>query len=213
MTTNVWGCDHRFCISDYAFSDYQTRNEHRKLLQAYKNADMKQFHSMNAGTLELTKTSVFYSYYTELARLLYNAHTEHFMLLVSPFIYDTNAFINSRTSNRQLNRWLYEKGLEIDVHRIRDYYTRACKSDIGNASENFSKIYAVDPQNRTHDAIPVTLRFLNEQHRLKQDGSFECKITNARVPVLAYNTSDTHMFKIGTFIHRSNEFGLSYVRN
>lgn len=208
--TNGFGM---FFVSEYAFSEALTRDERTELTQAYRKANVKRFHSMNAGTLELSQTSVFYSYYTELARLFYSVHTEHFMLFVSPFVYDTNAYANSRTSNRQLNRWLYEHGIETDVNRIRNYYKRACKSDIGNASETFPTIYGVNPQNRTCDAIPVTLRFSNEQHTLNTDGSFDCELTNARVPALTYSASDAHMFKVGTFVHRGNEFGLAYVRS
>ena len=38
MATNVWGCDYRLCVSDRAFDDYQTKEEHKKLMQAYKRA-------------------------------------------------------------------------------------------------------------------------------------------------------------------------------
>ena len=38
MATNVWGTDYRMCVSERAFDDYQTKEEQRKLLQAYRRA-------------------------------------------------------------------------------------------------------------------------------------------------------------------------------
>lgn len=211
-STNVWSMPVPCFAGDYASSEALTREDRTELAQTYRAAKISRFHSMNAGVLALEQTNVFYSYYTELARLFYNVHTEHFMLFISPFVYDTERYTNSRTSNRQLNRWLYENAIETDVRRIREYYELACKSDIGNASETFPTIYGYDPQHRNSNTVPVTLRFANEQHTLNVNGSIECELINARVPALTYNASDAHMFKVGTFVHRGNEFGLAYVR-
>lgn len=201
------------CTSEFAFGDPLTREGEIDLARTYRNAGIKRFHYMNAGTLALSKVEVFYSYYTELARIFYNGITHYFVLFVSPFIYDTERYRNSCTSNRQLNKWLYEKGIETDVKHIREYYARAHSSDIGIQGEIFPKICGMDPQNRACDYIPVTLRFKNEQNTLNDDGSFDYEIVNPRVPALTYNVTDEYMYKAGTFVHRGNECGLVYKRS
>lgn len=203
----------KLCVSDYAYNDYMNREDEKTLFGAYKEAGMKRFHSMHAATLREGHATVFYSYYTELARYFYCEHSDRYCLVVSPFVYDSAKFWKSVTSARQLNKWLYECGVEFDFARIRDYYNRACTSDIGKGSETFRKIYARKPTFERCESVPVELVFLNEQHMLKADGIILCNIINSRVPSLAYDTTDEHMFKVGTYVHRGNECGLVRSRH
>lgn len=180
---------------EYAFGNCMGREDEKTLYKAYKAAGMKRFHSMHAATIRVGGTTVFYSYYTELARYYYCEQPDRYCLVVSPFVYDASKFSRSLTSARQLNRWLDEIGIEFDFARIRDYYNRAYVSDIGKDSETFRKIYARKPDSPY--SVPAEIVFLNEQHMLREDGSISCKVINSRVPFLAYNTSEGHMFKVG----------------
>lgn len=199
-------------VSECAFGAPLTIDDETTLARAYRKAGIKRFHAMNAGVLDLEQTCVFYSYYTELARLFYSVRSEHYTLVVAPFVYDTVTYANSRTSNRQLDRWLYESGIETGVKRIRSFYERACKSDIGNRSETFPVIYGYNPHHRDSDGVPVLLRFANQQHTLNYDGTIDVELVNERVPALVYNSSEAHMYKVGVFVHRGNEFGLAHAR-
>ena len=201
-----------FCTSGYAFGDCMDRDYEKRLFKAYKEAEMKRFHSMHAATLHDGNAAVFYSYYTELARFFYCEHSDRYCLVVSPFVYDASKFNKSVTSARQLNKWLSECGIEFDFVRIRDYYNRAYTSDIGKDSETFRKIYARKPDYIKCESVPVKLVFANQQHILRPDGSISCKIVNSRVPYLAYNSSEAHMFKVGMYVHRGRECWLSHAR-
>ena len=196
----------KMCVSDRAFDDYMDREDEKTLLRAYRAAGMKRFHSMHAATLREGNATVFYSYNTELARYFYCEHSDRYCLVVSPFVYDANRYRKSCTSAKQLNKWLYECGVEFDFARIRDYYNRAYTSDIGKDSETFRKIYARKPDSPY--AVPVGLVFAPRQSYLETDGTITGRIVNPRVPKLAYNESEAHMFKVGTFVQRKNECGI-----
>lgn len=201
----------KLCTSDYAFGCYMDWDDEKSLYKAYRTAGMKRFHSMHAATLHVDSATVFYSYYTELARYFYCEHSDRYCLVVSPFTYDAAKYCKSVTSARQLNKWIFESGIEFDFARIRDYYNRAYTSDIGQDSETFKKIYARKPDSPY--SVPVELVFSNGQHMLNEDGSISCEIVNPKVPYLAYNTSEAHMFKVGTYVHRGNECGLIRSRH
>lgn len=201
----------KFCVSGYAFDDYMDRGDEKTLYKAYRAAGMKRFHSMHAATMHDGNATVFYSYYTELACYFYCPHSDRYCLVVSPFVYDAAKYCKSVTSARQLNKWLYECGVEFDFARIRDYYNRAYVSDIGKDSESFRKIYARKPDSQY--AVPVELVFANRQCYLNSDGTLSGHITNPRVPKLEYNTTEAHMFKVGTYVHRGNECGLVKSRH
>lgn len=201
----------KMCVSDRAFDDYMDREDEKTLFRAYRAAGMKRFHSMHAATLRVGNDTVFYSYYTELARYFYCEHSDRYCLVVSTFVYDANTYRKSCTSAKQLNKWLHEIGVEFDFARIRDYYNRACTSDIGKDSETFRKIYARKPDSPY--AVPVELMFAPRQSYLETDGTITGRIVNPRVPKLAYNESEAHMFKVGTFVQRKNECGIVCSRH
>ena len=198
-----------FCTSGYAFGDYMDREDEKTLFKAYKEAGMKRFHSMHAATLHDGNAAVFYSYWTELARFFYCEHSDRYCLVASPFVYDASKYCKSVTSQRQLNKWLSECGVEFDFARIRDYYNRAYTSDIGKDSETFRKIYARKPDSPY--SVPVELVFANQEHILRSDDGISCKVVNSRVPKLEYNASEEHMFKVGTYVNRGNECGLLHT--
>ena len=201
----------KLCVSSYAFDDYMDREDEKTLSRAYRAAGMQRFHSMHAATLRDGGATVFYSYYTELARYFYCEHSDRYCLVASPFVYDASKFCKSVTSQRQLNRWLLEIGVAFDSARIRNYYNRACISYIGRASETFGKIYAMKPDSPY--AVPVELVFAPRQAFLETDGTITGRIVNPRVPKLAYNESEAHMFKVGTFVQRKNECGIVRSRH
>ena len=201
------------CISNYAYNDYMDREDEKTLLRAYRAAGMKRFNSMHAATLHEGNSTVFYSYYTELARYFYCEHSDRYCFVVSPFIYDASKYRKSCTSARQLNKWLYECGVEFDFARIRDYYNRAYTSDIGSASETFRKIYARKPTFEKCETAPVELVFAPRQSYLETDGTITGRIVNTRVPKLEYNASEAHMVKVGTFVQRKNECGVVRSRH
>ena len=201
------------CVSSYAYNDYLDRDSERTLYKAYKAAGMKRFLSMHAATLHDGNATVFYSYYTELARYFYCEHSDRYCLVVSPFVYDASKFCKSVTSTKQLNKWLSECGVEFDFARIRDYYNRACTSDIGRDSETFRKIYARRPTFERCESVPVELAFAPRQSYLETDGTITCRIVNPRVPKLAYNESEAHVFKVGTFVQRKNECSIVRSRH
>lgn len=202
----------KFCVSSYAYNDYMDREDEKTLYKAYRAAGMKRFHSMHAATLREYDATVFYSYYTELARYFYCEHSDRYCLVVSPFVYDDSIYRKSFTSARQLNKWLYERGVEFDFARIRDYYNRAYVSDIGKDSETFRKIYARLPTFEC-EPLPVELVFSPRQSYLETDGTITGRIVNPRVPKLAYNASEEHMFKVGTFVQSKNSCGVVHSRH
>ena len=120
---NAWSAPYKMCVSDRAYGDYLTRDEEKELLNAYKSAEMERFHYMNAATLNYSKVSWFYSYYTAIVGAMYNANTGHAYVFVSPFIWDAGYYYTkASTTKRQANRWLKERGFDFTVQGLRNAY-------------------------------------------------------------------------------------------
>lgn len=105
-----------FCTSGYAFCNYMDRDDEKMLYKAYRAAGMKRFHSMHAATMREGGATVFYSYYTELARYFYCEHSDRYCLVVSPFTYDAAKYCKSVTSARQLNKWILNLASNLILH-------------------------------------------------------------------------------------------------
>ena len=200
MTTNVWGCDYSYCVSERAFDDYQTRDEQRKLLQAYKRSGIKRFHYTNSGTLEYTHFKWFVSYYTFIVGYTTNDVTKDVYMHVNPFVFLKDEYRNSPTTNRQANRWLKENGFEFTVQGLAHVYDNAIN---GIASY---------PMTRVVDGITtfVLPRFNHTQTYLNKDGTRSHKRAIDKVPWLAYNEHQNSLVRVGWSINDKNTFGVKY---
>lgn len=200
MATNVWGCDYRMCVSERAFDDYKTREEQRKLSQAYKRAGIKRFHYTNSGTLEYTHVKWFVSYYTFILGYTTNDVTKDVYMQVNPFLFLKDEYRNSQTTNRQANRWLAENGFEFTVQGLAHVYDNAVH---GIASY---------PMTRFVDGITtyVLPRFDHFQKYLNDDGSDSHQRAIEKVPWLAYSEHQNSLVRVGWAINDGSTFGVKY---
>lgn len=201
MTTNVWGCDYRMCVSERAFDDYQTQEEHKKLMQAYKSAGIKRFHYTNSGTLEYTHIKLFVSYYTFILGYTFNDATKEVYMHVNPFVFLKDEYRNSPTTNRQANSWLAENDFEFKIQDIARLYDNAIH---GLASY---------PMQRYVEGTAATLvlpRFNHYQAYLNDDGSQSHKRAIDKVPLLAYSEHQNSLVRVGWSKNDGNTFGVKY---
>lgn len=200
MATNVWGCDYRMCVSERAFDDYQTREEQRKLLQAYKRAGIKRFHYTNSGILEYTHFKWFVSYYTFILGYTTNDVTKDVYMHVNPFVFLKDEYRNSPTTNRQANRWLAENGFEFTVQGLENVYKNAVN---GIASY---------PMTRVVDGITTYVLPCFNHYQKYLNGTFPHSHEHAidKVPWLAYNEHQNSLVRVGWSINDGNTFGVKY---
>ena len=200
MATNVWGCDYRMCVSDRAFDDYQTKEEQRKLLQAYKRAGIKRFHYTNSGTIEYTKCKWFVSYYTFILGYSFNDATKEVYMHINPFVFLKDEYRNSPTTNRQANRWLSENGFDFTIQDIAHLYDNAIH---GIASY---------PLTRVVDDITtyVLPRFNHYQTYLNTDYPNRHELAINKVPWLAYNEHKDCLVRVGWSINDGDTCGVKY---
>lgn len=201
MTTNVWGCDYRMCVSEQAFGDYQTRDEQRKLLQAYRKAGVKRFHYTNSGTIEYTQCKWFVSYYTFILGYTFNDATKEVYLHVNPFVFLKDEYRNSPTTNRQTNRWLAENGFEFTVQDIAHVYDNAIHGIESYPMQRYVEGTA---------AVLVLPRFNHYQAYLNDDGSQSHEHAIEKVPWLAYSEYQNYIERVGWAINNGNTFGVKY---
>lgn len=200
MATNVWGCDYRYCVSERAFDDYQTREELRKLLQAYKQAGIKRFHYTNSGTLEYTHVKWFVSYCTFILGYTTDDVTKDVYMHVNPFVFLKDEYRNSQTTNRQANRWLAENGFEFTIQGLEHVYKNAVN---GIASYPMTRV--VD------DIITYVLPCFNHyQTYLNDDGSQSHELAINKVPWLAYSEHQNSIVRVGWARNVGNTFGIKY---
>ena len=200
MATNVWGCDYRMCVSERAFDDYQTKEEQRKLLQAYRRAGIKRFHYTNSGTLEYTHFKWFVSYYTFIVGYTTNDVTKDVYMHVNPFIFLKDEYRKSPTTNRQANRWLAENGFEFTVQGLENVYKNAVN---GIASYPMTRV--VD------DITTYVLPCFNHYQTYLNDSwpNSHQKVIDI-VPWLAYNEHKDCIVRAGWSINAGNTFGIKY---
>ena len=202
MTTNVWGCDYRMCVSERAFDDYQTKEEQRKLLQAYKRAGIKRFHYTNSGTLEYTHFKWFVSYYTFIVGYTTDDLTKDVYMNVNPFVFMKESYRNSSTTNRQTNKWLQEHGFEFTVQNIAYIY--------GNAINGIDSNIILQRYVKGTPAGLVHLYFNHTQTYLNKDGSKSHKRAIDKVPYLKYNEHQNSLVRVGWSINDGSTFGVKY---
>lgn len=189
-----------FCTSERAFDDYQTREEHKKLMQAYKRAGIKRFHYTNSGTLEYTHTTWFVSYYTFILGYTFNDATKEVYMHVNPFVFLKDEYRDSPTTNRQANRWLAENGFEFTVQGLENVYKNAVN---GIASYPLTRV--VD--DITAYVLPC---FNHYQTYLNTDYPNRHKRAIYKVPWLAYDEHQNSLVRVGWSINDGNTFGVKY---
>lgn len=189
------------CVSERAFDDYQTREEQRKLSQAYKRAGIKRFHYTNSGTLEYTHFKWFVSYYTFIVGYTTNDVTKDVHMHVNPFVFLKDEYRNSPTTNRQANRWLSENGFDFTIQDIARLYYNAVN---GIASY---------PMQRYVDgtaAVLVHPHFNHYQTYLNDSWPHSHQKAIDKVPWLAYNKYQNSLVRVGWSINDGNTFGVKY---
>lgn len=189
------------CVSERAFDDYQTREEQRKLLQAYKRAGIKRFHYTNSGTLEYTHMKWFVSYYTFILGYTTDDVTKDVYMHVNPFVFLKDEYRNSPTTKRQTNRWLAENGFEFTIQGLAHVYNNAVKG-----LESY-------PMQRYVEGTAATLvlpRFNHYQPYLNENGTRSNERAINKVPYLKYNEHQNLLVRIGWSINDKNTFGVKY---
>ena len=89
------------CVSEFAAGDYLTREEQLELLRTYRRYGVRRWHSSNAGTKVMGKeknTIMFFSYHTAICSITHVQ--EKTSVLLMPYVYAHEGFINSRTTNK-----------------------------------------------------------------------------------------------------------------
>lgn len=188
-----------FCVSEFAFDDYLSREEQTDLLRTYRAANMRRFHYMNAATLDYSHVSWFYSYNTACIGAMFDERFERSYLFVMPFVYDEKDFRNSRTTNKQINRWLREHGYNVTVSGLRTVYSNA---------KNYYASYPLTMD----DGSLVVPRFRHIQKYVNDDGSFSYDRVKSFVPHLAYNDDCSALVVDGTNV-LSDDGSTEYLRH
>lgn len=200
-----------FCTSERAFDDYQTKEEHKKLMQTYKLAGIKRFHYTNSGTLEYTHFNSdtleythfkwFVSYYTFIVGYTTNDVTKDVYMHVNPFAFLKDEYRNSPTTNKQTNRWLKENGFDFTIQDIAHLYDNAIHGIASYQMQRYVKGTA---------ALLVLPRFNHCQAYLNKDGTQSHKRAIYKVPYLAYDEYQNSLDRVGWVINAGNTFGVKY---
>lgn len=113
----------KMCVSEFAAGDYLTREEQSALLRVYRRNGVRRWHSSNAGTKVMGKeknTIMFFSYYTAICSI---THTQgKTSVLLMPYVYAHEGFINSRTTNRQVYKFLLENNINTNMAQLHEFY-------------------------------------------------------------------------------------------
>ena len=190
-----------YCVSERAFDDYQTKEEQRKLLQAYKRAGIKRFHYTNSGTLEYTHFKWFVSYYTFIVGYTVDDVTKDVYMHVNPFVFLKDEYRNSPTTNRQTNRWLAENGFEFTIQDIAHLYDNAIHEIASYPMQRYVE---------GTSAVLVLPRFNHTQTYLNKDGLKSHQRAIEKMPWLAYSEYQNTLDRVGWAINNGNTFGVKY---
>lgn len=184
-----------------AFADCQTREEQRKLLQAYKRADIKRFHYTNSGTLEYTHFTWFVSYYTFILGYTTDDATKDVYMHVNPFAFLKDEYINSHTTNIQTNRWLKENGFEFTIQDIAHVYDNAIHG---------IESYPIQRYVEGTAAVLVHPYFNHYQTYLNDSWPNLHQKAIDKVPWLDYSEHKNSLVRVGWFIDDGNKFEVKY---
>lgn len=198
MELNAWGAPRKMVVSDRAFGDYQTSDERRELLQAYKSAGIERFHCTNSGTLEHAHMRWFVSYYTFIVG--YTTDEKDVYMHVNPFVFLKDEYRNSQTTNRQANRWLAENGFNFTIQGLAHVYDNAIHGIASYPMQRYVEGTA---------AVLVHPCFNNYQTFLNEDGSQIHERAIYKVPSLAYDEQNS-LVRVGWTVSVKNAFGVKY---
>lgn len=113
-----------FYTSERAFGPSLTKESEKKLHRIYREMNFKRFNYSNAATCVNGNFTDFYSYYTRVCSV-YKPIRCNGQLIVRlyPFIFDTDNYRNSPTTNLQVNKFLKEFiNANLSVFEIRRLY-------------------------------------------------------------------------------------------
>lgn len=150
-----------------AFGNCLTREETSELHEMYRRMHMKRFHYSNAATCVNDNFTDFYSYYTRICRIYKPIRYDGRLIVrLYPFIYDTENFRNSPTTNRQFNKFLKEFiNTDISVFDIRHIYKRLLVFSMST------------PALKTYDGRYIDINFATMCHSLIPNQTHESKET------------------------------------
>lgn len=117
----------KICVSEFAAGDYLTREEQLELLRTYRRNGVRRWHSSNAGTKvcgNTRNTLLFFSYKTCVCGITQTQ--EKTAVLLMPYVYEHEGFINSRTTNRQLHKFLLENNINTTMSQLHEFYNNIC---------------------------------------------------------------------------------------
>ena len=189
------------CVSERAFDDYQTQEEHKKLMQAYKRAGIKRFHYTNSGTIEYTNCKWFVSYYTFILGYSFNDATKEVYMHVNPFAFLKDEYRTSQTTNRQANKWLKENGFDFTVQGLENVYKNAIHGIASYPMQRYVEGTA---------EVLVLPRFNHCQTYINEYGLQIHELAIDKVPLLAYNEHQNSLVRVGWSINDGNTFGVKY---
>lgn len=156
-----------FCTSELAFGDYLTREETSELHKTYRLMQLKQFHYSNAATCINGAFTDFYSYYTRICRVYNPAkYNDAVIVRLYPFIFDSDNYINSPTTNRQVNKFFKEFiNADVSVFEIRRLYKQLSDA-------------IPTPTITTYDGRVIRFEFSEYEYYIS-DNSIEKRISNS----------------------------------
>ena len=117
----------KICVSEFAAGDYLTREEENALLRAYRRNGVRRWHYSNAGTKVCDKnknTLLFFSYWTCVCGITHAQGKTSVLLM--PYVYAHEGFINSRTTNKQLYKFLLENNINTNMAQLHEFYDNIC---------------------------------------------------------------------------------------
>lgn len=166
----------KLCISEFAVGDYLTREEQQRLLKTYRENGIRRWHSSNAGTKPCDDGVMFFSYYTCLC-IVYNADNNNAITFM-PYVYAHDAFVNSRTTNRQLHKFLLENHVNTSIAHIAEMYENICSG-------------LRVPCLRNVRDVPIDIQFASRNMYAKDSGIYNGNAT-FRVPhvVMTHNGTE-----------------------
>ena len=115
------------CVSEFMAGYYLTRDEQLKLLHTYRRNGIRRWHSSNAGTKVCGKnnnTLLFFSYWTCVCSITHAQGKTSVMLM--PYVYAHEVFTNSRTTNKQLYKFLLENNINTNMAQLHEFYNNIC---------------------------------------------------------------------------------------
>lgn len=143
-------------------ADYLTREEQQRLLGIYRDNDVRRWRSSNAGTKTCDNGVMFFSYYTCLC--IVHSASENNSIEFMPYVYAHSAFVNSRTANRHLHKFLLANHVNTSLAHIADMYDNLC---------NGLRV----PCLRTTNGVPIDVQFSPRWIYLKASVIYDGNIT------------------------------------